>query len=74
MTVEELPYWLVNVPRASWPSNCPDFLVNANAKDQRILSTPDEQYHRQTWPEVKQIISKLATTAWTMFQLTIVRD
>ncbi|KAI9876771.1 MAG: hypothetical protein M1830_005740 [Pleopsidium flavum] len=56
MTVEALPYWLVNVPRASWPTICPDFLINANPKDRRILSTPDQEYHRQTWSEVKQII------------------
>ncbi|MCJ1362404.1 hypothetical protein MMC16_001507 [Acarospora aff. strigata] len=56
MTFETLPYWLVNVPKASRPSQCPDFLVNANVKDRRILSTPDEQYHRQTWPEVQHII------------------
>lgn len=59
MTIKELPYWLVNLPRASWPTECPEFLINANAKDRRILSTPDQDYHRQTWPEVKQIISTL---------------
>ncbi|MCJ1305604.1 hypothetical protein MMC08_008419, partial [Hypocenomyce scalaris] len=56
MTVDTLPYWLVNVPKERWPSLCPDFLINANAKDRRILSTPDAQYHRQPWPEVQHII------------------
>ncbi|KAI9796194.1 MAG: hypothetical protein M1833_006445 [Piccolia ochrophora] len=51
-----LPYWLVNVPRDQWPSSCPDFLVNCNAKDRGILSTPDAAYHRHTWAEVKEII------------------
>ena len=52
-----LPYWLVNVPQNQWPAECPDYLVNANIKDRGILSTPDANYHRQTWPEVQQIIS-----------------
>ena len=73
MTVTELPYWLVNVPRASWPTECPGFLINANLKDRRILSTPDEDYHRQTWPEVKQIISTLFAGSQKHFQLMIVR-
>ena len=56
--VEELPYWLVNVPKSEWPSECPDYLVNANPKDRRILSTLDKNYKRQSWPEVQQIISQ----------------
>ncbi|MCJ1391832.1 hypothetical protein MMC18_004699 [Xylographa bjoerkii] len=57
MKHETLPYWLVNVPREQWPTECPEFLVNANTKDQGILSTPDSEYSRQTWEEVQQIIS-----------------
>ncbi|MCJ1413417.1 hypothetical protein MMC19_007522 [Ptychographa xylographoides] len=56
MTAKQLPYWLVNVPEDLWPSECPEFLVNANAKDRSILSTPDTDYHRATWREVKEII------------------
>ncbi|KZF22444.1 hypothetical protein L228DRAFT_248133 [Xylona heveae TC161] len=56
MTVEDLPFWLVNVPRDQWPATCPDFLINANPKDQRILSTPDQEYHRLTWAEVQDIV------------------
>ena len=56
MTVDDLPYWLVNVPREQWPRECPDFLVHANAKDRGILSTRDERYRSQTWEEVKEII------------------
>ena len=55
---KSLPYWLVNVPEDQWPESCPDFLINANVKDRGILSTPDSDYHRQTWPEVQQIISE----------------
>ncbi|MCJ1244678.1 hypothetical protein MMC30_001877 [Trapelia coarctata] len=50
------PYWLVNVPQGKWPNECPEFLINANAKDRGILSTLDADYKRQTWPEVQQII------------------
>ena len=57
MNHEALPYWLVNVPQSQWPAECPDFLINANAKDRGILSTPNANYHRQTWPEVQEIIS-----------------
>jgi hypothetical protein len=60
----ELPYWLVNVPKDQWPAECPSFLVNANAKDRRILSTPDAEYHRQTWPEVQDIISRKFADGW----------
>lgn len=51
-----LPYWLVNVPRAQWPSECPEFLRDTSLKNIRTLSTPDEQYRRQGWEEVKRII------------------
>ena len=60
MTVETLPYWLVNVPKDEWPASCPDFLVDVDVKDKKMIGTPDAEYHRQTWPEVQQIIS-----AWT---------
>ncbi|KAI9717894.1 MAG: hypothetical protein M1812_004421 [Candelaria pacifica] len=56
MTSEDLPFWLVNVPEDQWPAKCPEFLVNANAKDQRILSTLDRDYHVMTWLEVKELI------------------
>ena len=61
MTKTTLPYWLVNVPPSQYPSSCPDFLINANAKDRGILSTPDSEYHRQTWPEVQHCISTCPT-------------
>ncbi|KAK8198646.1 hypothetical protein M8818_006513 [Zalaria obscura] len=55
---ETLPYWAMNVPEDQRPTSCPDYLVNANEKDRRILSTPDSEYHRMTWPEVKDIIHR----------------
>jgi hypothetical protein len=53
---DALPYWLVNVPADQRPAECPDFLVNANEKDRGILSTPDSDYRRLSWPEVQDII------------------
>ncbi|KAL1953942.1 hypothetical protein VTO42DRAFT_2020 [Malbranchea cinnamomea] len=53
---EPLPYWLVNVPHAEWPSECPDFLRNQPEKNIRCLSIPDEQFKRQDWETVKGII------------------
>lgn len=57
MTVEVLPYWLVNVPKEQWPSECPDFLANVNVKDRGILATPDAQFRRHNWSEVQHLIS-----------------
>ncbi|EAW11381.1 GIG1 family protein [Aspergillus clavatus NRRL 1] len=51
-----LPYWLVNVPRTQWPADCPAFLQDLPAKSIAILSTPDEQYKRQDWETVKEIV------------------
>ncbi|KAI9680985.1 MAG: hypothetical protein M1829_001065 [Trizodia sp. TS-e1964] len=53
---ESPPYWLVNVPHDQWPASCPDFLLDQSEKNQRILSTPDAAFVRQTWAEVKEII------------------
>ncbi|KAH0543544.1 hypothetical protein FGG08_002105 [Glutinoglossum americanum] len=56
MTIEKLPFWLVNIPTDEWPTECPDYLVNTNAKDREILSTRDEDFQRHTWQEVRTII------------------
>lgn len=58
MACETVPFWNVNVPKASWTEDCPEFLRYAfdNEKDRGILSTPDSQYHRQSWQQVKNII------------------
>lgn len=58
ITVKEaLPYWLVNVPPSEWPAECPEFLLNQTEKNMQVLSIPDEEYHRQSWDVVKEIIS-----------------
>ncbi|CAK4034361.1 Hypothetical predicted protein [Lecanosticta acicola] len=51
-------FWNVNVPASEQTKDCPDFLKYAleNEKDREILSTPDDQYRRQRWPEVQQLI------------------
>ncbi|KAK2861111.1 hypothetical protein FQN49_004534 [Arthroderma sp. PD_2] len=54
---ERLPYWLVNVPRDRWPPECPGFLCNLPAKSIKALSTPDDEYVRQDWELVQQIIA-----------------
>jgi len=53
---ENLPYWAVNVPEDKRPSSCPEFLMDAGEKDRLILSTPDEQYRRLSWSEVREFI------------------
>lgn len=55
---ESLPYWLVNVPHADRPAQCPGFLRDICQKNIEILSTPDEQYQRQDWGLVKEIVRK----------------
>ncbi|CAG5163914.1 uncharacterized protein ALTATR162_LOCUS6577 [Alternaria atra] len=55
MPHEELPFWLVNVPRDQWPSECPDFLKNISEKDRGIIGTPDESYRVLTWDQVREI-------------------
>ena len=57
-SAESLPYWLVNVPRAEWPAECPDFLRDLPAKSILCLSTPDELYQRQKWDFVKESIGE----------------
>lgn len=59
MPHEELPFWLVNVPRDQWPAECPDFLRDVGEKDRMIIGTPDSEYKRLSWQEVQEIISIL---------------
>jgi hypothetical protein len=53
---DPLPFWLVNVPRDSWPSTCPDFLSACSEKDKEIIGTPDSQYTLLTWEQVKEVV------------------
>ena len=55
---ELLPFWRVNVPREESEDECPEFLREVGDKDKRIIGTPDEEYKRLDWEEVKQIIGK----------------
>jgi hypothetical protein len=59
MPHEELPFWLVNVPRDQWPSECPDFLKNISEKDRGIIGTPDESYRVLTWDQVREIVGEI---------------
>lgn len=52
-----LPYWQVNVPEGERTDECPEALRGLSAKDQGILSTPDDQYHVLSWDEVRRIIA-----------------
>lgn len=54
---ESMPYWHVNVPEAERTDECPDFLVSITDKDRGIISTPDDQYHVETWPEVQRTVA-----------------
>ena len=56
---EPLPFWLVNVPRDQWPSECPEFLRDVGEKDRRIIGMPDEEYKRLTWDQVTELVSTI---------------
>lgn len=53
-----LPFWLVNVPKDRWPASCPEFLRDVPLKNQQTLATPDQQFHRHSWEDVQNLISK----------------
>jgi hypothetical protein len=55
---ESLQYWQVNVLPGQRTKQCPEYLLGQSEKNQRILLTPDEDYCRQTWPEVQEIVSQ----------------
>jgi hypothetical protein len=54
---EPLPFWLVNVPRDQWPTECPEFLKECSEKDRNIIGTPDDKYTLLTWDEVRELVS-----------------
>lgn len=56
LTAETLPFWLINVPRSQWTTECPSFLRDQPPKNIQCLSTPDDHYTRQDWAQVKEII------------------
>jgi hypothetical protein len=55
--VDSLPYWQVNVPEAERTYDCPDFLQNLSKKDLGIISTPDRDFTKLSWPTVQKLIS-----------------
>lgn len=61
-----MPYWLVNVPREQWTSECPDFLKNECEKNRKILATPEVDFRAMGWDEVKQLIGE-----WTFFKSAV---
>jgi hypothetical protein len=62
---EEILYWQVNVPESQRTAECPDFLRNLNERDRGIISTPDSDYRKDTWPEV---LRKVAENRLDLFQ------
>lgn len=54
---EPLPWWLVNVPGDQWTAECPEFLRECGEKDRHIIGTPNSDYRRLSWGEVREIIS-----------------
>ena len=52
-------YWNVNVPSDEWTIECPEYLCNQREKDVKILSTPDPEYKRPSWQEVRSLIGML---------------
>ncbi|KAI4155149.1 MAG: hypothetical protein LQ340_001185 [Diploschistes diacapsis] len=63
----QLPYWCVNVPPHEWPEECPDYLRHQSEKDQEILATPDSEYRRLTWDEVKSLIGLAGNNRLDLF-------
>ena len=57
----KLPYWLVNVPRNEWLAECPECLKSISDKDRGIIGTEDAAWHRMSWADVREVISKYDT-------------
>ncbi|TKA37169.1 hypothetical protein B0A54_12030 [Friedmanniomyces endolithicus] len=52
-------FWNVNVSPSAHTEICPAFLtyaIDTNPRDRAILSTPDSDYIRQSWPQVQQLV------------------
>ena len=56
MAGADIPYWRANVPREQWPTECPEFLLDLSERDRELVGRRDQDYHRLTWPEVKNVI------------------
>ena len=55
----ELPYWQVNVPEDQRKSECPGFLKGITERNRDMIRVPADQFHYQTWEEVKELIGRL---------------
>ena len=55
---EDIAFWNLNIPPEQHTKECPDYLEYAltNDKDRALLSTPNSEYQRQSWDEVRNII------------------
>lgn len=51
-------FWNVNIPQSQWTDECPEYLQYAfkDHKDRGVLLTPDAEYQRQSWDEVRELI------------------
>ncbi|KAK4552911.1 hypothetical protein LTR86_010043 [Recurvomyces mirabilis] len=63
MTSHEAPsiaFWNVNLPASEHTTECPAYLQYAftDLKDQAILRTLDSNYHRHSWPQVTDLITR----------------
>ncbi|MCJ1457826.1 hypothetical protein MMC28_008195 [Mycoblastus sanguinarius] len=52
----KLPYWQVNVPENQRPATCPQFLREIGTRNEEMISVPEDEFHRLTWPEVQELI------------------
>lgn len=58
---EQIPYWLVNVPRDEWPTEgvdapCPSWLQDLPSRVEAQLAKSDDQNVLLSWPETTKII------------------
>ncbi|KAJ5693143.1 hypothetical protein N7462_002566 [Penicillium macrosclerotiorum] len=67
LTLDALPYWLVNVPPSQWTAECPAFLRDQSPKNIQCLATPDAHYQRQNW-EMASLCRVLGTNRIDRFQ------
>jgi hypothetical protein len=56
MPHEELQYWNFNLPQSQRSSECPEYLLNLNDKDRRLIGSWDSDYQIQDWVKVKELI------------------
>lgn len=56
MPHEELQYWNFNLPQSQLSSECPEYLLNLNDKDRRLIESWDNDYQIQDWPKVQELV------------------